>query len=95
MMRKQFFLTAISILFLLMIPLISGADTVATGEISDTIVWMLDEYGVFTISGTGAMPNYSNNQSPPWELRKGQINKLIVSDGMLKFFDFVTPPTYE
>ena len=36
--------------------------------------------GTLTISGTGAMPNYSSEKNTPWYKYKGKVNKIVIED---------------
>ena len=38
--------------------------------------------GVLTISGTGAMPNYTSDNRPEWEKFKDYILKVVIEDGV-------------
>ena len=51
----------------------SSTTIVDLGECGDNLTWTLDSEGVLTISGTGEMTNYLNNQ--PWN--NGKIKKII------------------
>ena len=51
------------------------------GEISETIQWNLQE-GVLTVSGTGAMPDFSYENPSPWEDQADAITSVLVEDGI-------------
>ena len=51
------------------------------GAQGDNLRWMLDEDGTLTISGTGAMQNYSST-SMPWRSYLLSIKNIILSDGI-------------
>lgn len=51
------------------------------GEISETIQWNLQE-GVLTVSGTGAMPDFSYENPSPWKDLADEITSIAVEDGI-------------
>jgi hypothetical protein len=61
---------------------------IAGGECTDTIVWTLDDDGVFTLSGSGDMPYYDYYRDVPWfdDLRD-YIKTVIVSEGITSICD--------
>ena len=55
---------------------------VVTGTVG-TITWSLDQTtGVLTISGTGAMPNWTNDTKSEWHAYADRITKVIVEEGV-------------
>ena len=64
------------------IPLEVNAATVASGDCSDNLTWTLDEDGVMTISGTGAMDDYATASSAPWHAYRASIQKVVIEDGV-------------
>lgn len=67
-------------------PLMAAAKSapVQSGTCGDNLTWELDDEGVLTISGTGAMDDYLLQYGvgiTPWS-RAGQITKLILNDGI-------------
>ncbi|MBR3953421.1 MAG: leucine-rich repeat protein [Oscillospiraceae bacterium] len=48
---------------------------------SKNIEWSLDENGVFTLSGTGAMRNYNSDNSP-WHSIRTRIKTLVIEEGI-------------
>ena len=52
----------------------------AKGSESD-VTWKY-ENGTLTISGTGAMADYSGFRSQPWAAYAAQITKFVVEDGV-------------
>lgn len=56
---------------------VADANVVAQGNCGDNLTWVLDQEGTLTISGEGAMENYSNS-SQPWNAYREQIIKLRV-----------------
>ena len=64
------------------------AEIIASGICGDNLTWTLDDAGTLTISGEGAMKDYSYNSSP-WKdycysyyEKSPQIKSIIVKDGV-------------
>lgn len=51
---------------------------------SDKVTWTLDAEGTMTISGTGAMADYSSVSKRPWHPQIGEIKAVKVTDGVTK-----------
>ncbi len=82
MRAKRFFslLLALCLLAGLMtIP--AAAEEVVTGNCGKGLTWTLDGEETLTISGEGAMSNYSSDNTP-WEQYKDTIRKLVIEDGV-------------
>ena len=63
------------------------AETWNCGDHGDNVKCMLDDDGIFTISGIGAMGNYSYNDktgenNQPWGEAIKQIKHIVVNDGV-------------
>ena len=63
----------------------------AEGNNGDNLTWILDDEGVLTISGTGAMANW-NRRGSPWYANKDKIESVMIEDGVTSigkyaFFD--------
>lgn len=54
-----------------------------SGTCGDDLTWTLVD-GVFTISGSGPMYNYSERNLPPWYEHAAMIQRLVVSEGVTK-----------
>ena len=56
---------------------------VESGTAGD-LTWSYDSHGILTISGTGAMPNYSDSNSnrPPWIIYYGNITEVVIESGV-------------
>ena len=54
----------------------------SSGTCGDSLSWTLDDEGTLTISGTGAMEDYSYQSSVPWASFREQIKKLIIEQGV-------------
>ncbi len=62
-----------------------AADTVASGTCGaegDNLTWTLDSEGVLTISGTGAMKDYSNYDEAPWTENSSSILTVKLESGV-------------
>ncbi|MCI6957231.1 MAG: leucine-rich repeat protein [Clostridiales bacterium] len=51
--------------------------TVASGTCGDNLTWKLTDYGVLTISGTGAMYDYPYRNAP-WYANRSSIQKIVL-----------------
>ena len=71
--------------FIMALSLLPGtalAVTVASGKCGDNATWSLDDAGVLTVSGTGAMKDYGSANSTPWYARRNDVTKIIVGNGI-------------
>lgn len=59
----------------------SAAEVTASGTCGDALTWELTDDGVLTISGTGAMTDYSSSTSP-WYNYRTSITSVVISDGV-------------
>ena len=63
----------------------TNGDSEGVGATSGTcgakLTWALSTDGTLTISGTGAMNNYTSSSGTPWEARKSTIKKVVVNSG--------------
>ena len=55
---------------------------IARGSCGGSAEWSLAEDGTLTISGTGAMENYSDKSAQSWYGHADAINSVIISDGI-------------
>jgi hypothetical protein len=46
------------------------------------VTWTLTDFGVLTISGTGAMEDYSGNTGQPWKDSRSSITSVVVQAGV-------------
>lgn len=62
-----------------------------SGTCGENLTWTLDG-GILTISGTGAMENYTDNDSAiytmPWADFSGDIQKIVLKDGVTTVGDY-------
>ena len=60
------------------------SDAASSDGTAGDLTWTLDDSGVLSISGTGAMPDYSNSSSghAPWYDYKTSIKSVTIADGV-------------
>ena len=58
------------------------------GANGDNLTWTLDDTGLLTISGTGAMKDYSSSSGTPWYENKNNITKVSVETGVTSIGSF-------
>ena len=66
-------------------PLTAGASTVASGTCGDNATWVLDSNGTLTISGTGAMSDYTlagKNSVPTTPWYDKTVTSAIIENGI-------------
>ncbi|MBQ7670616.1 MAG: leucine-rich repeat domain-containing protein [Clostridia bacterium] len=76
--RAASFIMAL-ILCALMMPFVSSA--AESGTCGENLTWTYDG-GTLTISGTGEMTNFYDNNMPPWYEHAGEITSAIVEEGV-------------
>ena len=64
----------------------SGVDEVVSEGMEGNLAWSLTNGGVLTISGNGAMPDYSQNNLPPW--RDHEVSIIVLEDGITSIGDY-------
>lgn len=52
-----------------------------SGTCGESLTWVLDDSGVLTISGTGAMADYQSGYTP-WYSYRNQITSLVIEEGV-------------
>ena len=62
-----------------------AAGTETEGFLGEDLTWSLDDAGTLTISGTGAMPNYSNGRSPFYQ--DARIRAVVIEPGVTNVGD--------
>ena len=76
-------LLALVLTFCMMLTVANFPVMAATsGTCGDNLTWILDDNGTLTISGTGAMTNYSSTLSIPWYNIRSSIKKVLVEQGV-------------
>ena len=58
-----------------------NSDAASSGTAGD-LTWTLDDSGTLSISGTGAMPNYSSSSRAPWYGDRASIKSVTIADGV-------------
>ena len=91
-MKKKIILIIVIGLFLLSLPIIAIADPVivGSGTCGDNLTWTLDHTGLLTISGTGAMSDYSVSftaadgyvSDTPWYVYRNRIKAADIEQGV-------------
>lgn len=59
-----------------------GAVIVASGTCGDALTWKLDSKGTLTISGTGAMTDYTKSGVAPWNKDYEEIRFVVIENGV-------------
>lgn len=86
-MKKQNFILMIAVIMFSLFSIVSvNAETIGSGECGDNLTWSLDDNGTLTISGTGDMEDYANNNSP--FLNQNNIKSVVVEDGVTSIGSF-------
>ena len=68
---------------LFLLPTTAQAATVASGTCGDNLTWTLDDTGILTFSGTGAMADYSASDAyAPWWEWRNVITSIILQPGV-------------
>ena len=63
-------------------PTVSEVEIVASGTCGTNVGWELDTEGTLTISGAGAMRDYSHYSYVPWYNYRDQIAAIVVEEGI-------------
>ena len=56
--------------------------SIAAGTLDGGLAWNLTKAGTLTISGKGAMPDFSSTEEQPWNNNSGKIRKVVIGDGV-------------
>ena len=78
----------LSILALLCLTVASAWAGVIDSGTNGDITWSLDYDGVLTISGSGAMADYDDASSQPWEDLRSDITSIVIEDGVTHIGDW-------
>ena len=65
-----------------------GATRGSSGQCGDGVTYALDDSGTLTISGTGAMTNFSFPYDVPWYTSLERIKKVVIKNGVTSIGDF-------
>lgn len=56
--------------------------SIAAGTLDGGLSWNLTKAGTLTISGKGAMPDFSSTEEQPWSGNSSRIRKVIIGNGV-------------
>ncbi len=65
-----------------------NADEETANGNEGNLKWSLTNGGVLTISGTGAISNYTTSNLPSWSAHKDKINTVVIKDGINNIGDY-------
>ena len=57
-------------------------ESIAHGTFGGGMTWNLTKAGTLTISGKGAMPNFSGTGDQPWNSKNSEIRKVVIENGI-------------
>ena len=60
----------------------------ATGTCGEKVSWELDQQGVLTVYGEGAMKNYTYKSEMPWYKYLSKIQKVVIEKGVTTIGDY-------
>ncbi len=78
---------ALLAVFLLASPA-KAAEVTASGTCGDNLTWELTDDGTLTISGTGAMTNYSYSNRAPWYTYRYDVLSVVIENGVTTVADY-------
>lgn len=58
------------------------------GSVDNNLKWTLTEGGILTISGSGAMKNFSANDRPEWDAFQDRMNTVVIENGVTGIGDY-------
>ena len=56
--------------------------SIAKGTLEGGLTWNLTKAGTLTVSGEGAMPDFSSTGEQPWNENSSQIRKIVIGNGV-------------
>ncbi len=87
MKRKLTSLLLILVMVLVMVPFgAATAEAAQSGSCGSNVTWKLDG-GTLTISGKGAMTDFTDKNLPPWIESAESIEKIVVGSGVTRIGD--------
>ena len=57
-------------------------EIIGSGILNGGLAWKLTKAGTLTVSGNGAMPDYSSAGEQPWNTQSSQIRKVVIENGV-------------
>ena len=59
----------------------------ASGSFGEALTWTFDDFGVLTIGGVGAMPEFASDKDAPWYAHRFSVYELVIEDGVTSISD--------
>lgn len=84
-MKRLFYLLVTCLMLTLLIP--ARAEAAVSGTCGQDLTWTLDDAGVLTISGTGAMTDYLGGNAP-WFDYQNQITAIVLEPGITRIGNY-------
>ena len=79
--KQQIFMKRLFLFFLAFLPIVASADD--SGSCGATVTYtFVEATGKLTISGTGAMTNYTESSSVPWDSYRRKIKTVNIGNGV-------------
>lgn len=69
------------------VPTVAFAETISSGSCGTNLTWSLDGNGTLTITGTGAMNNWSSSNEIPWYTNCSSIKTIVIENGVTSIGD--------
>ena len=60
----------------------SANESIGSGTLDGGLTWNLTKAGTLTISGSGAMPDFSSTAEQPWRDNSSEIRSVIIENGV-------------
>lgn len=60
----------------------ASAETIDSGTLGENLTWVFDNSWTLTISGTGDIPDFFDDNDAPWYSEKAAINRVVIEDGV-------------
>ena len=79
---SKFLFVILAVALLFGLATTASAATVASGKCGSNLTWVLTDDGTLTITGTGAMTNFSSSSDVPWNSYRSDIKAVILPDGL-------------
>ena len=86
--KRLLFAVLILAIVICWVPVTARAEETASGTCGDNLTWTLDADGLLTISGTGAMDDYSGLSSAPWTSYQNDIITIVIEEGVASVGDY-------
>jgi len=74
------FMLTLSMVLMLFAVVPAQVSAATSGTCGDNLTWTLDDEGTLTISGSGAMYNWSYYSSAPWYSNRSSVEKVIIGN---------------